>query len=446
MLKLPRARYLSTLVIALLAAACTRTDTTTDTPQRFDRSQTLTQLGIAPEKIGEIDALLQSYVDDHKTGSVAALVAKDGKVVYADAFGWRDRENRVPASLDDYYVLFSQTKAVTTVAFMTLVEQGLVDIHDPVADYFPGISDQVLVHINDDGSYETRPVASPMTFAHLMAHTSGLYAGLAGEARRADTDGSGAPLGFGGQEPEFQISGQRTGGGNFAAPFLEDEMLVMAGYPLGFDPGTQWNYHVSTNMLGYLVERISGQPLRDYVRETILDPLGMDQTDWFYAPEALERFVRPYSAVDGELVPGSTVYIKGAVSSEQTYAEGAIGLNGPIEDYAKFAQMLLNKGTFNGQRILQPDTVERMTTINRLPGAEEGEEDFRFGLGFELYHEDKKPAPEVSNSAYAWGGMLGTEYIIDPEENLIALFYINMYQREPLYPAFLSKAYQLFEE
>ncbi len=430
-----------TLAMTVLTIGCTAVDTSSGTPQAFVYASDPQQTGVGPEAIEQMDALLQSFIDDGKTASLAAFVARDGEVMYANAFGWRDPESRAPASLNDYYVIFSQTKAVTTVAFMTLVEQGLVDIHDPVADYFPGIPDQVLTGINEDGSYETRPVESPMTFVHLMAHTAGFDADLAGEARRAKI-GNAAPMGFGGPVPEPYPSGQRTGGGNYDAATLEEEMLALASYPLGFDPGARWHYHLSTNMLGYMVERISGQPLRDYVQQTILEPLGMNDTDWYHGPEALERFVKPYSLVDGELVPGSEVYIRGAVSEQQTYTEGAIGLNGPIEDYAKFAQMLLNGGEFNGQRILQPETVELMTTINRLPETEYS--DMRFGLGFELFHQDKKPVPEVSNSAYAWGGLMGTEYIIDPEHNLIALFYLNMYQREALYPEFLSEAYRLF--
>ncbi|WP_288131341.1 serine hydrolase domain-containing protein [Microbulbifer sp.] len=412
-----------------------------ETPQQFVYRDNLQKAEASA--ISEINALLQSYVDEEKVSSVAAFVAVDGEVLYSEAYGWKDRENRIPASVEDYYVLFSQTKAITTVAFMTLVEQGLVDINDPVSKYFPDISDEVITAINEDGSYETRPATSPMTFVHLMAHTSGLNAGLAGEARLADSGTPGMPLGFDGKEPSIQPSGQHTGGGNYQARFLEEEMLDLAKYPLGFDPGSEWNYHVSTNMLGYMIERISGQPLQEYVREKVLEPLGMEETDWYYEPEAFERFVKPYSLVDGKLVAGSEVYSKGAVSSQQTYAEGAIGLNGPITDYARFCQMLLNKGTFNGNRILKPETIDLMTTVNRLPEPQDEDNGFRFGLGFELYNEHKKPVPAVSNSAFAWGGMLGTDYIIDPENNMIALFYMNMYQREALYPTFLRHAYKL---
>ncbi|ROQ19869.1 CubicO group peptidase (beta-lactamase class C family) [Marinimicrobium koreense] len=426
------------LVPVLLAVGCT----TTETSKGFEYPLDIAQVGADPAKAAEIDALLKSFVEEKKTNSVAAFVARDGKVLYSEAFGWKDMKAGVPASVDDYYALFSQTKAVTTVAFMTLVEKGLVDIHDPVSKYFPGIPDQVITELHDDGRYETRPVETPMTFVHLMAHTAGFDAHLAGELRKQHSGEPMGFLGFGGKEPDFVPIGQHTSGGDFSAEYLEEEMLALAEYPLGFDPGAEWHYHLSTNMLGYLIERISGQPLRDYVKENVLDPLGMDDTDWFHAPEDFDRFVKPYRAIDGELVPGTELYIKGAVTEQQTYAEGAIGLNGPIEDYAKFCQMLLNKGEFNGQRILEPETVELMTTVNRLPQASQP---FEFGLGFELYNDEKEPVPAVSDSAYAWGGLLGTAYIIDPDKNMIALFYRNMYEREELYPQFLEKAYELIE-
>ncbi len=429
-------------IVSLAALLVLATGGRAAAPQQFNHEPAAANPAADPAVIGEMDALLQSYVDHGKLSCVTGFVAKGGTVVYRKAFGWKDVENRVPATVDDYYVLFSQTKAVTTVAFMTLVDQGLVSIDDPVSKYFPGIPDRVLTKVNPDGTYETRPVAAPMTFAHLMSHTSGLGAGLVHELRRVQGAPSSAPAAFGGPVPEPTPAGQHTGGGNFYAATLEQEMLALAKYPLGFDPGTRWEYHLSTNMLGYLIERISEKPLRQYVKEKVLDPLGMDRTDWYYAPADLARFVKPYRSVDGKLVPGSNLYSEGTVATQQTYAEGAIGLNGPIEDYAKFCQMLLNKGEFNGRRILKPETVERMTTIDRLAPGSGAAPGFRFGLGFEL-HRGIKPLPAVSDRAFSWGGMFGTKYIVDPAHDLVALFYINMYQAPDLYPEFLAKAYRL---
>jgi CubicO group peptidase (beta-lactamase class C family) len=411
-------------------------------PQQLRHDVAPEKAGASRAEIAKMDALLQSFVDQQKLSSVVGFVAKDGNVVYDRAFGWKDVENHVPATVYDYYVLMSQTKAITTVAFMTLVEQGKVAIDDPVSKYFPEIPDKVVTAVHEDGTYETRPVKSPMTFVHLLSHTSGLNAGLVADIRKAQRKGSDAPAGFGGPVPERIPHGQHSGGGNYDAKYLEEEMRALVKYPLGFDPGTRWNYHISSNMLGYLVERISGRPLREYVKETVLKPLGMNDTDWYYAPASLKRFVKAYRPVNGKLEPGSNLYSEGAVSAEQTYCEGAIGLNGPIEDYARFCQMLLNKGEFNGHRILRPETIELMTTINRLPENSGAEPGFQFGLGFEL-HRTKKPVPAVSDSAFAWGGLMGTGYIIDPDRHLIALYYVNMYNPEQLYPRFLEQAYRL---
>lgn len=436
-----KTKYLSLALVALSIEA-TAQDKSFQ-PKQLTYNVAPTSSGTTEAKIRRIDSLMQSFVDQKKVSNVVGFVAKNGNVVYNKAFGWKDVENKVPVTVDDYYILFSQTKAVTTVAFMTLVDKGLVAVDDPVSKFFPEIPDKVVTKVNEDGTYETRQVTTPMTFAHLMSHSSGLGAGLAGkirtsEMKKKDAEASGASAG------EGRLDGQRTGGRGKTG-YLKDEMLALAKYPLGFDPGSEWNYHISTNMLAYMVEIISGKTLREYVKEEILVPLEMTQTDWYFEPAALKRFVKAYSSVDGKLIPESNRFSEATISRVQTYAEGAIGLNGPIGDYAKFCQMLLNKGEYNGHRILKPETIDMMTKVNRLPEVNSGGKGFQFGLGFELYNAEKKPVPEVSNTAYAWGGMYGTEYIVDPANNMIALFYLNMPRRDKLYPLFLERAYEIFK-
>jgi len=336
--------------LAIFILACGVQNKKDALPQKFNYNVNLNQTGVNAKKIVAIDSLLRSFIDQKKLNCVEGFVAIGGNVIYNKAFGLKDIENQVPASINDYYVLFSQTKAITTVAFMTLVEKGLVKVDDPVSNFFPEISDQVVTKVNEDGTYETRPVTTPMTFAHLMSHSSGLNAGLVRQIKRAERKSSDNPAGFSGMMPKEIPSGQHSGGGNYNAKYLKDEMIALAQYPLGFDPGSEWSYHISTNMLAYLVEQISGQPLRDYVKENVLIPLGMNDTDWYYDPEKLDRFVKAYNAVDGKLEPATNMYSEGTISRQQTYCEGAIGLNGPIEDYAKFCQMLLNKGEFNGHQ------------------------------------------------------------------------------------------------
>lgn len=436
------------LVLAFILIGCKNTDSEEavkpqteqqqeqkESPQSFNRNVDLENLDVDKKELADIDSLLQSFIDNEKLNAVTTFIAKDGNVIYNKAFGLKDVENNIPATVDDYYVLFSQTKAITTVAFMTLVDQGLVKVDDPVSKYLPEIPDQVVTRVNEDGTYETRPVKTPMTFAHLMSHSSGLNAGLVSEIRKKENRESTDLSQFGKSDTAENPNGQRSFGGNPDSKYLKDEMMDLVKYPLGFDPGSEWNYHISTNMLAYMIERISGETLQDYVKKMVLDPLGMDRTDWYFERDKLSRFVKPYDLVDGKLMPGST-----------KYAEGAIGLNGPIEDYAKFCQMLLNKGEFNGNQILKPETIKQMTEINRLPGVNSGGDGFQFGLGFQLANEKNKHIEAVSNSAFWWGGMMGTEYIIDPEHDLIALFYINMYQREPLYHPFLEEIYDLVAE
>ena len=406
-------------------------------PQQFARNIAPEKVGVNSVEIAKMDALLKSAVDEQRVGSVVGFVAKGGTIVYERAFGWKDLDTRVPATVGDYYVLMSQTKAVVTVAFMTLVEKGKVAIDDPVSKYFPEISDKVVTKVNPDGTYETRPVKSPMTFVHLMSHTSGLGAGLAGQLRGG---GRGGPPG--GAAAAATPAAPRSG------RTLKNAMYEMAKLPLGFDPGTDYHYHPSSSMLAYMIERISGKSLRDYVKETVLLPLGMNETDWAYPAEAQSRFVQTYRVVNGkiETAPsrGPRVTIENA-----TYFDGGAGLNGPIEDYAKFCQMMLNKGEFNGRRILKQETVAQMTTINRLlPETSIKEKGMQFGLGFEI-HKTKKPVPAVSDSAFAWGGALGTQYLIDPEHDLVLIVYQNMQSQNPpspfkLSPLFYAQAYGMF--
>ncbi|MEO5912550.1 MAG: serine hydrolase [Pelobium sp.] len=408
-------------------------------PQKFNPKPDLKAVGTTPQKISGIDSLLQSYVNDKKVTSVVGFVAKGGNIVYNKAFGLKDPENNIVATPEDYYVLFSQTKAIASVAFMTLVEKGLVSVNDPVSKYFPEISDQVATGVNADGTFITRPAKTPMTFAHLLSHSSGLNAGVIGQGRRIQTQKADSLRKASGNVQADNAPGQRK------TRSLKENMEELAKYPLGFDPGSEWSYHISTTMLSYMVERISGKSFRDYVKETVLIPLGMNDTDWYYDQDKLNRFVKIYTSVNGKLEPSSNAVSERTISADRSYAEGALGLNGPIEDYAKFCQMMLNKGTFNGKQILKPETIEQMTTINQLPEINSGGKGFKFGLGFQLYNDQREPTPQVSNTAYAWGGAYGTEYIIDPENDLIALFYINMPKHDPLVPGFLNKAYQLFK-
>ena len=419
-------RKTTLIVLAVLCAGLFVSCRQAGVPEAFNYSVKPEKLGVTQEKIDALDAVLQGFVDEQRVPCVTAFVAKGGDVVYEKSFGCKDLEKQIPARTDDIYVLFSQTKAIVAVALMTLYEQGKFDVEDPISKYIPGFTDQVLTEVGDDGSFTAVPAERPVTIAHLLSHSSGYQAPLANKLNRM-----------------LIASGQRQ-----AAPRTTVGAAVEAAkdLPLGFQPGTEWNYNVDMDVIAYLVEILSGKTLQEYLKEVIFTPLGMDHTAYYFDDESLkERFVTTYTKRDGQFVKA----MSGADSvfdGPKTYAGGTYGLYGPIEDYAKFCQMLINGGEFNHHRILKEETIAMMRQ-NRLPEVNSGGKGFRFGLGFELFdHPDKeKTAPQMSDSCFRWGGAAGTEYLMDPENDLVILYYISMWGSTNTYPTFLKAAYDLFQ-
>jgi CubicO group peptidase (beta-lactamase class C family) len=412
------------LIALVLFYSCNRPNI----PQRFNHNVTPDKAGITPEKISALDSIMQSFVDEKKVNCVVGFVAKDGKVVYHKAFGYKNIEDKIPALPDDYYILYSQTKAVVTAALMTLHDQGYFELDDPVSKFLPNFPDKVLTKVNEDGTYTTEPVNTPCTFVHLLSHSSGINGGKVNQLKN------------------ILAKSDSTVKVGFSAKYntVKEQVEEAIKYPLGFQPGSQWNYNIGVDVAAYIIEVITGKPLKDYLQETIFELLGMDGTAYYYTDQSLRsRFVTAYSNVDGKLMPSRNNL--DAIFQPTTYCAGTLGLNGPIEDYAKFCQMILNKGEFNGHRILKPETVEAMTTINRLPEANSGGEGFQFGIGFQLFNNPvSKFIPKMSNSCLRWGGAMGTEYLIDPENSLVILYYINIWGQTNTYKDYLKGVYALF--
>lgn len=418
-----RVVYAIALFAATLAVSCNRSGI----PEEFNYKVKPAKLGVSSEKIAALDDVLQGFVDQEKVSCATAFIAKGGNVVYEKSFGFKDLENKVPASPDDIYVLYSQTKAIVAVALMTLYEQGKFEIDDPISKYIPGFTDEVLTFVGDDGTYTTVPADRPVTIGHLMCHSSGYLAPLTNKLNRI-----------------LSASGERP----FAPRTTVGESVeANKTLPLGFQPGTEWNYNYDMDVIAYLVEILSGKTLQEYLKEALFIPLGMDYTAYYFDDESLkERIVNTYSKQDGKFVKFSMSSIDNLFNGPKTYAGGTFGLYGPIQDYAKFCQMLVNGGEFNNHRILKPETIQLMLQ-NRLPEVNSGGKGFRFGLGFELFtHPDKeKIAPQMSDSCFRWGGAAGTEYLMDPENDLVILYYISMWGDTGTYPVFLKAAYDLFE-
>jgi CubicO group peptidase (beta-lactamase class C family) len=398
--------------------------------QSFIYDKPAQSVNISADRLLYIDNLLQEYVDKGIIPHALTFVAKNGVVVHNKAFGWNNIENKQALKKDDIFRNFSQTKAIVTVALMTLFEKGKFLLDDPVSKYIPEYTDQVLVEMKDDGSYSTRKAASPLLIRHLMSHTSGV-------------------MGNNDLTTLFNKLKEKRGK---QYDTLEEEVKDMLKFPLAFDPGTQWSYHPSTDVCGYLVEYFSGKSLREYVKETILTPLGMKDTDWYYPDSYKSRMVTAYNEENGKLVPKDDVWSgRNPFSSDTRYCKAGTGLNGSIEDYARFCQMILNGGTFNGKHILGRRTIEMMA-IDQLPHPESGGPDFCFGLGFMVYPQHRieranvsKLTTMVSPGSLSWGGYYNTDYLIDPKENLIILLYTNRFPDIFIWERFVNTVYQALE-
>jgi len=400
--------------------------------QKFEYPATVPQpLNISADQLVYIDRLLQEYVDQGIIPHALTFVAKNGVVFHNKAFGWSDIESGKALKKDDVFRNYSQTKAITSVALMTLFEQGKFQLDDPVSKYIPECTNQVLNQVKPDGTHTTRPAESPLTIRHLLSHTSGI---------------------MGSNELRTLRQEQMKKRDNKPYETLAEEVKDLMQLPLAFDPGTLWNYHPSSDVCGYLVEYFSGKPLRDYVKETILTPLGMKDTDWYYPETYRQRMVTAYNERDGKLIPQTNVWSgRNPFQSDARYCQAGTGLNGTIEDYARFCQMILNGGTFNGKRILGRRTVEMMS-INQLPQPNNGGPDFHFGLAFEIYPEKETErkgianfTPMVSPGSLQWGGMYNTDYLIDHKEGLIILLYTNRIPDIKIWEKFLNTVYQALQ-
>ncbi|MBQ6283903.1 MAG: beta-lactamase family protein [Bacteroidales bacterium] len=414
-------------VLAFAVACAFLLSSCSDVSESFNHRVKPEKMGVSPERIEALDEVLQGFVDEEKVSCVTAFVAKGGNVVYEKSFGYKDLENKIPASPDDIYVLFSQTKAIVAVALMTLYEQGKCGLDDPIYHYIPEFTEKVLISVEEDGNYTTVPAEQPVTISHLLSHSSGFLGPLTNKL--------------------YQI--QRSSGIRPNAPRTTVGAAVQfyKFFPLSFQPGTEWNYNYDMDVIAYLVEILSGKTLQEYLKEVIFKPLGMNHTAYYFDnPSLKSRFVTTYTKRDGQMVKSPMSDIDALFEGPKTYAGGTYGLYGPIEDYAKFCQMLLNGGEFNHHRILKKETIDLMLE-NQLPEVNSGGKGFRFGRGFELFtHPDKeKIAPQMSSSCFRWGGAAGTEYLIDPENDLVILYYISMWGSTGTYPTFLKTAYDLFE-
>jgi CubicO group peptidase (beta-lactamase class C family) len=359
------------------------------------------------ERIGPV---MQRYIDEGKVAGILPVVARRGHVVYAECFGMMDVEARKPMQFDTLFRIYSMTKPITSVAVMMLYEEGFFQLGDPISRFVPGFKDtQVLIKTAESG-LELANLEREITIHHLLTHTSGLGYGI-------DED-----------DPVYDLIQERIWRMLDQRPDTTLEQIVqeLAKVPLAHQPGSAWRYSLATDVLGYLVQVISGMRFDEFLRQRILEPLGMVDTDFYVPEDKIDRFSANYGpGQEGGLevidAPATSRYAR-----PTSHPSGGGGLVSTASDYLRFAHMLLNKGELDGVRLLGRKTVELMT-MNHLPaGCHPFEETYRgFGLGVAVITDVAKSQTLGSLGTYRWGGAANTTFWVDPQEELIGLLMLQ---------------------
>jgi CubicO group peptidase (beta-lactamase class C family) len=371
------------------------------------------------------DHLKRRYIDAGRFPGAQLLVYRRGKVVHSKVQGFADVERKAPVKDDTIYRIYSMTKPITSVAFMMLFEESRVALDEPVAKYIPEWKNLGVFVAGSDPAFLTRPPSRPMLIVDLLRHTAGLTYGF---QQRSNVDAAYREKKIG----EVEKAGT-----------LKTMVEDLAKIPLEFSPGDAWNYSVATDVLGYLVEKISGMPFEQFLKQRIFEPLGMKDTDFYVPADKAHRFAACYSAPGGAMTfhatdrqgnltlqddPETSSFL-----SPPSFISGGGGLCSTAADYLTFCRALLNGGELGGVRLLGPKTLALMTT-NHLPGGRELPELSRslfseaayhgvgFGLGFSVTMDPAKTLIPGSRGEYAWGGAATTSFWIDPAEELITIF------------------------
>lgn len=375
--------------------------------------------GFSAERLQRIDTMLQGYVDREKVNGVVGLLVRDGKIAYYKSFGYDDMSAKTPMKKDAIFRIASQTKAITSTAVMILYEQGKFDLDEPLWHFIPEFRNpKVIEKYNaEDTTYTTVAAKRQITIRDLLTHTSGIaYAQIGSAQANAIYHKAGVHLEIG------------TG-----KELLADQMKLLATVPLMHQPGEKWTYGLNTDLLGYLIEVVSGMSLDAFFRKSIFVPLGMKDTYFYLPKEKQNRLVTMYSddRATGKVKKTEPVikiaadnFYKDYPNSDGLMYSGGGGLSSTIYDYAIFLQMMLNGGEYNGKRILSPASVRMMTT-DQVSEFNRGSN--QFGLGFGIISKKAGTLAPWQEGSYEWGGMFATTYWVDPKSKLVALIYRNVY-------------------
>jgi CubicO group peptidase (beta-lactamase class C family) len=361
------------------------------------------EVGISTERLERLTRVTQGHIDSGLLPGAVMLIARNGKIAYVKSLGYRDRASGAPMTEDSIFRIYSMTKPITSVAVMMLQEEGRLQITDPVSKYLPELARLKVGVEKADGSFATVDANREITIQDLLRHTSGFTYGNGGESQVHKLS------------READIANSVTRGDSNATLVTKLSQL-----PLRSHPGTRWEYSVSTDVLGRVVEVISGKSLGAFFEERIFRPLGMQDTAFYIPPSKMVRAAQPWARPGG--LPITPRF---DVSVDAPFQSGGGGLVGTAMDYLRFTQMLLDGGIFNGVRLLSPRTVAYMTAdhLGDLPGQGPG---MGFGLGFQVRKEVGMAGLPGSVGEYGWQGNAGTLFRVDPKEKLIAIYMVQV--------------------
>ncbi len=374
--------------------------------------------GFSPERLARIAPFLErNWIAPGWLPGAQLLLWRRGETVLDTVMGLRDRVRGTAMEPDTIHRIYSMTKPMTSVAALMLLEEGTIALDDPVAKFVPALGDVKVFAGGGPGAFVTRDAARPMTVLDLMRHTSGLTYGF---VQRTEIDAEYRRLRI--AEPDLE-------GG------LPEMMRLLAALPLEFSPGEAFNYSVSTDVLGHVIEQASGMSLRQFLHARLIGPLGMTDTDFFVPQDKRQRLATCYWSNNDRLGLWDDGVKTMRYGSPPKLESGGGGLAGTAADYLRFARMLLNRGELDGVRYLSRKTVELMT-MNHLPGGAEiadlmpasnlfNETGYRgvgFGLGVAVMQNLSHAALPGSIGEYNWGGLAGTFFFVDPAEEMILVF------------------------
>lgn len=375
------------------------------------------EVGMSAARLERIAPAMQRWVDDGKIPCALTMIAREGKLVHFEKVGMQDVASSTPIEFDTIFRIYSMTKPITSVAVMMLYEEGHFQLNTPVSEFIPAFKDMKVYANHGDAIVDAE---REVTVKHLLTHTAGIIYG--GDWVHPIND--------------------RYREANFFSSDLSQMVNELGKIPLLHQPGDSWNYGMSTDVLGYLVEVVSGMPFSEFLQKRILEPLGMVDTDFSVPEDKADRYATLYEPTEdgGIQVMENIPVASGPLSF---FHAGGAGLQSTAADYLRFCQMMLNEGELHGVRLLGRKTVELMT-MSHIP--DDWQPLWRtgsgFGLGFAVVTDVAETHTLGSLGTYSWGGLASTTFWIDPVEDLIAIMMTQLIGDSPFHPQFRVLTYQ----